>query len=192
MWLGRLILITSLLYFNPVFSQFKSNEQVQLNLKNQTFVAKVIGISDGDTMEILYHNAPIKIRLAHIDCPEKRGAQPYGNNAKKSLSDLCFGQLVTVYGQKYDRYRRLIAIVKTNNNRVVNEEMVKLGMAWHFKKYSHDVTYANLEIKARKQKIGLWRDPSPIPPWEWRKTKHKKAIYRVSLAETLNPQGVRN
>ena len=61
MWLGRLILITSLLYFNPVFSQFKSNEQVQLNLKNQTFVAKVIGISDGDTMEILYHNAPIKI-----------------------------------------------------------------------------------------------------------------------------------
>lgn len=82
MWLGRLILITSLLYFNPVFSQFKSNEQVKLNLKNQIFVAKVIGISDGDTMEILYQNTPIKIRLAHIDCPEKRGSQPYGNNAK--------------------------------------------------------------------------------------------------------------
>jgi endonuclease YncB( thermonuclease family) len=180
MWLGRLILITSLLYFNPVFSQFKLNEQLHLNLKNQTFVAKVIGISDGDTMEILYQNTPIKIRLAHIDCPEKRGSQPYGNNAKKSLSDLCFGQQVKVYGQKYDRYRRLIAVVKTNSNIIVNQEMIKQGMAWHFKKYSKDETYANLEIDARKHKIGLWRDPSPIPPWEWRKSKHKKPILKIS------------
>ncbi|WP_231427840.1 MULTISPECIES: thermonuclease family protein [Pedobacter] len=42
-------------------------------------------------------------------------------------------------------------------------------MAWHFKKYSTDAYYAQLEINARKGKVGLWRDPNPIAPWEWRK-----------------------
>jgi endonuclease YncB( thermonuclease family) len=26
-----------------------------------------------------------------------------------------------------------------------------------------------LEKEAREARIGLWVDPNPIPPWEWRK-----------------------
>lgn len=140
-------------------------------LQYQTFTAKVIRIMDGDTMEILYRNNPVKIRLAHIDCPEKRSRQPFGTQAKTALSNLCFGQQVTLKGQNSDRYGRLIAVVINSKKQIVNQEMVKLGMAWHFTKYSSDKTYAKLEQDARKKKIGLWQDNNPTPPWQWRKPK---------------------
>jgi len=173
--MGKIVLVILFLFIHPVFAQQKVAQQVQLNLKNKTIVAKVIRILDGDTMEVLYLNKPIKVRLAHIDCPEKRGSQPFGNNAKKALSDLCFGQNVTVYGEKYDRNKRLIAVVVNTKKQVVNQEMVKQGMAWHFKRYSKDATYARLELTARKNKIGLWQDKNPVAPWEWRKPKQNSA-----------------
>lgn len=171
MQMGKLIVIALCLCFHPVFGQYKTGEPQLTSLKNQTFVAKVIRILDGDTMEILYKNKPVKIRLAHIDCPEKRSSQPFNNNAKIALSNLCFGQQVTIYSENTDRYGRIIAVVVNNKKQTVNQEMIKQGMAWHFKKYSKDPIYANLELEARKGKIGLWRDPKPVPPWEWRKPK---------------------
>ncbi len=158
-----------------ILISFQLFVQAQLTekLSNQTFSAKVIGISDGDTMEILYKNVPTKIRLAHIDCPEKRGKQPFGNNAKVALSDLCFQRIVTVKGEKYDRYKRLIAVVINDKNQNINQEMIKLGMAWHYKKYSKDPLYAKLEIEARKNRVGLWQDKNPIAPWLWREKKKK-------------------
>ncbi|MFW0714348.1 thermonuclease family protein [Pedobacter sp. N23S346] len=168
--MGKITTLVLLLLIQPFLQKIESQN---LNLKNQTFSAKVIRIMDGDTMEVLYKNTPIKIRLAHIDCPEKRRSQPFGNNAKQALSDLCFGQYVMVYGQKYDRYKRLIAVVSNQRKQVINQEMIRQGMAWHYKKYSTDVLYSQLEIIARKNKVGLWRDINPIAPWEWRKPKPK-------------------
>lgn len=164
--MGKVILLYLLLLNSVV-------PEKQDDLKNQTFTARVIRILDGDTMEILYKNKPFKVRLSHIDCPEKRGSQPFGNNAKKALSNLCFGQNVTIYGEKYDRNKRLIAIVVNHKKQIVNQEMIKRGMAWHFKKYSKDLLYTKLELEARKNKVGLWRDPNPVAPWEWRKPKRK-------------------
>lgn len=172
--MGRIILLIVCLLIHPVFVKAQVKIPISHNLKNTTFTAKVIRILDGDTMEILYQNTPIKVRLAHIDCPEKRGSQPFGNHAKVALSDLCFGQNVTVYGENYDRNKRLIAVVVNAKKQVVNQQMIKQGMAWHFKRYSKDPTYARLEIEARKNKVGLWRDPNPIAPWEWRKPKTKR------------------
>lgn len=170
MQMGRLVLLIAYLFIHPIFGQ----AQIPLNLKNKTFVARVVKVLDGDTMEILYQNTPIKVRLAHIDCPEKRGTQPFGNDAKKALSDLCFAQSVTVYGENYDRNKRLIAVVVNTKKQVVNQEMIKQGMAWHFKKYSKDATYAQLELNARKNKVGLWQAKNPIAPWAWRSTPKSK------------------
>lgn len=169
MWMGKITVFIFWLWIQPLYYV----ETSEPNLKNKTFSAKVIRIMDGDTMEVLYQKTPVKIRLAHIDCPEKRKSQPYGNNAKIALSNLCFGQLVTVYGEKYDRYKRLIAVVANNKKQIVNQEMIKRGMAWHFKKYSKDQIYAHLETTARKNKTGLWQDPHPVAPWEWRKPGNK-------------------
>jgi len=167
--MGKITVFIFWLWAQPLYYV----EASEPNLKNKTFSAKVIRIMDGDTMEVLYQKTPIKIRLAHIDCPEKRRSQPYGNNAKIALSNLCFGQQVTVYGEKYDRYKRLIAVVANHKKQIVNQEMIKQGMAWHFKKYSKDQLYAHLETIARKNKVGLWQDAHPVAPWEWRKPKNK-------------------
>lgn len=169
MQMGRLSVLIFFLYVSSVFGQSKIHKSN--SVKNKTFIARVIRIMDGDTMEVLYENTPIKIRLSHIDCPERRRSQPFNNNAKKALSNLCFGQKVTVHGEKYDRYKRLIAVVFNPKNQNINKEMIKKGMAWHFKKYSRDTAYANLEIEARKKKVGLWQDANPTPPWEWRKMR---------------------
>lgn len=166
------ILNRFLIFF--LFSVFASAQnQFKENLSYKTFSAKVIGISDGDTMEVLYKKTPFKIRLAHIDAPEKRGKQPFGNNAKMILSDLCFGEIVTVKAEKYDRYKRLIAVIFNDKGENVNHQMIMLGMAWHYKKYSGDPVYSNLESEARKNRVGLWQGKNPIAPWLWRENKKK-------------------
>ena len=109
-------------------------------------------------------------RLAHIDCPEVKKQQPFGQAAKKFTSDICFGQMVTVENDgKFDRYKRLIAVIINNKNENVNKALVEAGLAWHFLKYSTDTSYDSLEAKARQNKIGLWADENPTPPWQWRK-----------------------
>lgn len=134
------------------------------------FQGKVIAVKDGDTIEVLYNNNTITIRLAHIDCPEIKKHQPFGQAAKKFTSDICFGQMVTVENDgAFDRYKRLIAVIINVQNENVNKELVKAGLAWHFVKYSTDTSYDDLELVARHNRTGLWADENPTPPWEWRK-----------------------
>lgn len=137
--------------------------------KEVSFDVKITRVIDGDTVEIQYHELNLKIRLANIDAPEKRGSQPYGKAATKALSKLCKGKIVTVSGEgKLDGFGRLIAELFIGDLNL-NKEMVRLGYAWHFKKYSSDKSYAILEKKARQTKLGLWQEKNPIAPWKWRK-----------------------
>lgn len=41
-------------------------------------------------------------------------------------------------------------------------------MAWWYCEYSRDDDLGRLEKEARANKNGLWGDPHPVPPWEWR------------------------
>ena len=143
-----------------------------VNTMGASISGKVIAVKDGDTIEILYEGKPLAIRFAHVDCPEIRKSQPFGKAAKLFTSNLCFGQTVTVINEgKFDRYKRLIAVVLNERKENVNKELVKAGLAWHFMKYSTDITYALLEQEARQNKVGLWKDQNPVAPWEWRKPK---------------------
>lgn len=131
-----------------------------------TLEGKIVAVKDGDTYEILYNGAAVVIRLAHVDCPEKK--QPFGKNAKKFGSEFCYGKTVKVISEgKTDRNGRLIAEIYFDN-RCLNQELVRYGYAWHFKKYSKNAEYAQLEVQAKAKKIGLWSDPNAIAPWEWR------------------------
>lgn len=134
---------------------------------------KPIAISDGDTLTILQNNKQVKIRLDAIDAPEK--GMPYYKKSKQYLSGLCFGKNVTLKIIKTDRYGRLVARVKLADGRDVSTEMIRAGMAWHYKQYSKDKALAALEIAARHKKVGLWQDSHPIAPWEIRKL-HRKGV----------------
>lgn len=132
---------------------------------------KVVGVKDGDTFVVLMNGKEQVVRLAHIDCPEKK--QPFGARAKAFVSDQAFGRYVSLaHNNKYDRNHRLIAEVILSDGRNLNKELLKNGLAWHFKKYSDDTTYAALENKARQARVGVWKDHNSIAPWEWRQSKH--------------------
>ena len=130
---------------------------------------KVVGVSDGDTITVMRDGRGIKIRLAEIDTPEKR--QPYSQAAKRFTSELCFRKVVTVKPTTIDRYGRLVGHVVTQDGRQLNEELVRAGLAWQYKRYSKSAKLAALEAEARKAKRGLWSEPNPIPPWEWRRAR---------------------
>ncbi|WP_229207817.1 thermonuclease family protein [Dyadobacter beijingensis] len=143
--------------------RLRSNSDLPSPLK-----AEVIGIQDGDTVELkfLYSGKKagrrmgknIRIRLLHVNCPE-RGMGFY-NNAKQFTSEKCFRRTVTIrHKGEFDKYGRLLGEVVLPDGKVLNKELVKKGLAVHFKKYSKDREYAALEIAANKQKIGIWSQP---------------------------------
>ncbi len=152
---------------------FGGNHPKQLTT---SFTAKVIGIKDGDTIEVLYQGKSETIRLLDIDCPEKK--QAFGQKAKQFTSDLCFGKEVRIErNEKPDRYQRTLATVFVGKINI-NEALVSAGLAWHFKQYSNNKTLARLESIAIKKKVGLWADHNPNPPWDYRKKRTLNFIRR--------------
>jgi micrococcal nuclease len=130
---------------------------------------KVIAVKDGDTMDLLRNGKTITVRLYGIDSPEK--AQAYGQRSRQFASDLSFGKQVRLIEHTKDRYGRTVGTIILPDGSNLNEELVRNGFAWHYKAYSKDKTLENLEADARRFKRGLWQDPNPVPPWEFRKNK---------------------
>lgn len=127
--------------------------------------AEVIGIQDGDTIEMKFiftgkkagfrQGKAVRIRFLHINTPER--GKPFYKIAKQYTSDKCFRKMVTIkHTGEFDKYGRLLGEVVLPNGSVLNKELVKRGLAIHYKKYSRSVEYANLEIDAKKKKLGIW------------------------------------
>jgi len=135
-----------------------------------TWNGSVVGVLDGDTLDVLYKRHAERIRLYGIDWPEKR--QAFGKVAKLATSALVFGRTVTVKPYDTDRYKRVVAEVFLPDGTNLNHQLVKDGWCWWYRKYApEDTVLEALERKAREAKRGLWIDPQPLPPWEWRKHK---------------------
>ncbi len=131
------------------------------------FSGRVVGVSDGDTITVLHNDKGERIRLHGIDCPEKR--QAFGNRAKQFTSNLVFAKTVTVQAVDRDRYGRTGGVVLLPDGRSLNHELVRAGLAWMYRRYTNDQSLSDLEEEARVARRGLWADPHPVPPWEWRK-----------------------
>lgn len=127
---------------------------------------RVVSIADGDTLSVLDSaHTNHRIRLAYIDAPEKK--QDFGQKSKQSLSEQVYGHDVSVNVVDTDRYGRLLGVVYREKDNV-NTEQVRRGMAWVYTKYNKDPSLVEIEAKARKQRMGLWEQPNPTPPWEFR------------------------
>lgn len=151
---------------------------LSFSLSAATFEGKVIKITDGDTVHVLdadHHKE--KVRLAGIDTPERK--QPFGNKAKQFLASLIGNKHVTVDYSKRDRYGRIVGKIVFQGNDI-NLEMVRAGLAWHYKKYQKEQSkldrnlYAAADSFVKTNEIGLFGDKNAIPPWKWRKMKRKK------------------
>ena len=140
-----------------------------ISIAHEIVSGKVVKVADGDTITILTADfIQIKIRLHGIDCPEK--SQDFGTKAKQFTSDQCFGKAVIVKITDTDRYGRSIGVVTLPNGKTLNKELLKAGLAWHYKHYDQSKEYSDLEISARNKKIGIWSIPNAVAPWDFRRS----------------------
>jgi endonuclease YncB( thermonuclease family) len=136
------------------------------------FSGPVVSVLDADILEVLYNQHPERIRLNGIDCPEK--GQPYGKHAKHAALELAFGKKVTVQTSGKDKYKRTLGVIILPDERNLNQELVKQGWCWWYRKYApENRELERLETEAREAKKGLWVDPQPVPPWEWRRASKR-------------------
>ncbi len=141
--------------------------------QKEEFVAKVVGVHDGDSITVLREDkTQVKIRLEGIDAPELK--QAFGNAAKQAMSEMVFGKEVRVVSKGLDIYQRALGDIYVGET-FVNLAMIEKGMAWQFWKYNKDPKLKEAQEKAREAKVGLWQDASPVPPWDFRKEKKKAA-----------------
>lgn len=138
-------------------------------IAGETLTGRIVGVTDGDTITVLINGRDeVKVRLHGVDCPER--GQAFGNRAKQFTSELCFGQTVTVKASATDRFGRTIGEVVTANGTNVNVALVESGLAWWYEKYAPgDARLRDAQEKAKAAKRGLWVEPGPTPPWEYRK-----------------------
>ena len=73
-------------------------------------------------------------------------------------------------------------------------EPLKQGLCWIYEKYVGQASdeiqsrYREAEAAAQSERAGLWQDPSPVPPWDWRKEKRAN---RNRTRVMLNPRAVK-
>jgi len=144
----------------------------------EVLTGQVVGIADGDTITVLDgRRQQHKIRLAGIDAPEKK--QAFGERSRQNLAAMVFSKTVSVEWIKKDRYGRMVGKVMINGVDA-NLEQVKAGMSWWYEKYRREQSaadqriYADAERQARVARVGLWRDPVSVAPWDWRSAKRAR------------------
>jgi micrococcal nuclease len=141
------------------------------NLRAETkfLIARIVGVHDGDSITALAAgNQQLKVRLDGIDAPELK--QPFSQQSKAALSALVFGKVVSLHITGADNYKRTLAVVMVGGVNV-NRELVRLGLAWRYERYSKDEALLAAQNEARAARRGLWSDPAPVAPWEWRRRR---------------------
>jgi|SRR6516164_4723664 len=113
-----------------------------------------------------------------LDAPEK--GQGFDQQAKQAMSELVLGKDVVLQPHTIDRSGRLVARVLVGGQDA-GLELLKQGLCWVYEKYVGEASalvqarYRNAQDAAQAQKAGLWRDPDPVPPWEWGKSEKERS-----------------
>jgi len=150
--------------------------------ETQYKICETTKVSDGDTIAVDCDGEKLKLRFCGIDAPESK--QPLGAEAKDLLRKMVEGKQVVIRPIERDKYDRTIAEVEVKGDRMVskdqpeilyvNTEMVKAGMAYHYKQYSGNCpsreAISSAENEAKAKRIGVWSGDYQ-KPWEYRKAR---------------------
>ena len=92
--------------------------------------------------------------------------------SRKRTSLRPFGKEVMLQTHGRDKNGHTIADVSLPDGTSLNLTLVKDGWCWWYPEYApENVILAELQRRARRSGLGLWADPDPVPPWEWRRRK---------------------
>lgn len=134
--------------------------------------AQVLSVGDGDTVQVKPEgsDAKVTVRLAFIDAPER--SQSYGKEAQARLKELVLNKTVEVRVIAVDKYNRSVGELFLNK-KSINLALVAQGQAVVYRAYLKDCLnkeeYLATETKAKEERLGLWAEPNPIMPWEYRR-----------------------
>lgn len=134
---------------------------------------RVLWVDDGDSLELRDDwGRRFRVRLRGIDAPER--SQPYANVSRRNLMQLARGRPVTIVYDGVDKYGRLLAWVYVDQGISLNLRQVEAGLAWHYVLpgrpwTADDDLLAQTELAAREARRGLWAQPQPQPPWQYRR-----------------------
>ena len=135
-------------------------------LADHGMTGKVVGVTDGNSLEVVHDNERYRIVLLGIDCPEL--SQPFGGEAAGFTRKRMLGREVVVRLYGKDRLKNYIGVVLLKGGRDVRLELLDRGLAWTAEKDP----LPELEmrrVRACKAKTGLWREENPVPPWIYRR-----------------------
>ena len=182
-WLGAVLGASALGCYCPAYAQFSTgptpSEPNAFAPKDRElpFQAQVQHLSDGDSFVVRTEDGRrIPIRLSAIDAPEK--IQPFGDASRRSLRSLIDGKSLTIFPIKRDPYGRTVAKVLVSDQDI-GLEQIRAGMAWHYRRYESEQSpvdrrdYAAAERRARAERVGLWADEGPVPPWRFREEQRR-------------------
>lgn len=187
-----LLLVSSLLSVHPAQARPAEPQPIQ---------GRSTEVQDGDTFVLLDDaGRALRIRVAGIDAPEK--SQPYADRSRQHLRELLQDKRIRLAPIKQDVYGRTVARVYIPagdaDERDAALDQLQAGLAWHFKRYKSDqkkdefVRYAQAEREARAAAVGLWQDPRPEAPWDFRDRKRKQnASGRTAAAEQRSGEASR-
>lgn len=137
-------------------------------------------VIDGDTVDVLIGQKPVRIRLLGIDAPGL--SQDAGQDAQQFLARFIEGHSVRVALDSQDKYGRSLGELfvtrldpgyRQQSDISVNAFLVRTGRAWAYR-YQGEVqysSYGDLEAQARVEKRGLWSNANAIEPWQWRQAQ---------------------
>ncbi len=128
-------------------------------------MGEVVEVLEGDTLLVRLPNETLQVRLNAVDTPSL--ADPGGSEALEFVQNLTGGHPVRVLEFFRESESSIRGEVYNHANVSLNEALIKAGWAWYYKPHSEkNPYYQELNQIARTEKMGLWANAEPIPPWE--------------------------
>ncbi|MDH5367244.1 MAG: thermonuclease family protein [Cyclobacteriaceae bacterium] len=138
------------------------------NSVNKDTIAKVIRVIDGNTIEIFTEDGEVlQVLFKDVDSPEL--GQEFGNKAKEFTENLLLNKKVIVEMKGKDMWGNRLVGVTLKNGKSAEVELLAAGLAWHNKIKSESIEFSEIEIKSKKNKLGLWVNDNPVEPWVFRR-----------------------
>ncbi|MCK5351140.1 thermonuclease family protein [bacterium] len=161
----RKIFITSITLTLLIF-------MVSLSASAEDFTGQVVGVIDGDTIEVMHLGKAERVRLHGVDCPEM--GQPFGKRARQYTSTHTLRKTVTIIVENTDKSGQTVGQVILPDMSNLNIVLISAGLAWWHETYApEDKILMDVQKSAKIAKRGLWADPDPVPPWEWKNVAEK-------------------
>lgn len=130
------------------------------------FCDVVAEVVDGDTVIIVNNGKARTVHLVSVDAPQLE--QPYGKEARAFAENLLLNRVVSIEASDPSK----AADIVTFDGQSLKWGLIRAGLAWYPENHEKtsvrrvDDSLGKYETKARRQRVGLWADANPKPPWE--------------------------